>query len=41
MSLSYIVFLHQTTTDLVLSLAHPRLSYIVFLHQTTTLMLLE
>ena len=35
--LSYIVFLHQTTTP-GLSLIHSgRLSYIVFLHQTTTL----
>ena len=34
--LSYIVFLHQTTTMAQLMAAILRLSYIVFLHQTTT-----
>ena len=34
--LSYIVFLHQTTTAYALTASVPRLSYIVFLHQTTT-----
>ena len=36
-SLSYIVFLHQTTTLGFWSRICNRLSYIVFLHQTTTL----
>ena len=35
--LSYIVFLHQTTTQDRLPTPMYRLSYIVFLHQTTTL----
>ena len=39
MLLSYIVFLHQTTTIRSISHKHPQLSYIVFLHQTTTLYL--
>ena len=36
--LSYIVFLHQTTTCHELKPLHSELSYIVFLHQTTTLL---
>ena len=39
--LSYIVFLHQTTTELIDSCRCGRLSYIVFLHQTTTVVLLQ
>ena len=35
--LSYIVFLHQTTTRRFNQLTKVVLSYIVFLHQTTTL----
>ena len=35
--LSYIVFLHQTTTGWLVSMPPPWLSYIVFLHQTTTM----
>ena len=35
--LSYIVFLHQTTTPVRSSAQSPQLSYIVFLHQTTTI----
>ena len=34
--LSYIVFLHQTTTVFDSHKSRTRLSYIVFLHQTTT-----
>ena len=34
--LSYIVFLHQTTTEVLLRGFNKKLSYIVFLHQTTT-----
>ena len=34
--LSYIVFLHQTTTSYEITLSSLVLSYIVFLHQTTT-----
>ena len=34
--LSYIVFLHQTTTSCSVIITLPILSYIVFLHQTTT-----
>ena len=39
-SLSYIVFLHQTTTYSWSLAFSPLLSYIVFLHQTTTWQLL-
>ena len=37
--LSYIVFLHQTTTVIPFALSTRSLSYIVFLHQTTTLLI--
>ena len=36
--MSYIVFLHQTTTEYVDVISQKLLSYIVFLHQTTTVM---
>ena len=36
LQLSYIVFLHQTTTTRVDIYEFKELSYIVFLHQTTT-----
>ena len=36
--LSYIVFLHQTTTFVGLGQVYAKLSYIVFLHQTTTIL---
>ena len=36
MQLSYIVFLHQTTTLRLEENTEKTLSYIVFLHQTTT-----
>ena len=35
-TLSYIVFLHQTTTQMIRKCHNQTLSYIVFLHQTTT-----
>ena len=35
--LSYIVFLHQTTTVKAIKTGESVLSYIVFLHQTTTM----
>ena len=39
--LSYIVFLHQTTTIAIILIILMALSYIVFLHQTTTLRCFE